>query len=70
MEITKKIYVDGIREDVTEDDLRNYFVRFGPVTEVTIIRDPTEVISYGFVTFEIYASANKVTGKYIHWSYL
>ena len=63
MEFTKKIFVDGIREDVMENDLRHYFLRFGPIREVTIIRDPNEVVSFGFITFDRYDTADKILGN-------
>jgi hypothetical protein len=46
-----------------EIHLRNYFSRFGSIKDVTIIRDDTEVVSYGFITFDLYKTADKILGK-------
>ena len=43
------MYVDGIRENLTEIDLNTYF---GQVNNVTIIRDSSESINYSFVQFK------------------
>ena len=49
--ISNKIYVDGIRENITEMKLKSYFSVFGLVKNVSILREASEVIGYGFVEF-------------------
>lgn len=44
-----KIFVGRISEDITIDDLQNYFSRFGEVTDVYI---PKPFRSFAFVTFD------------------
>ena len=50
--ISNKIYVDGIRENITETKLKSYFSVFGLVTNATILREASEVIGFGFVEFK------------------
>ena len=60
MQPTTKIFVDGLREELMEQDLRLYFGRFGLVTDVLIIREFSEVIGYGFVTFQSSDSVEQI----------
>ncbi|KAJ6836922.1 heterogeneous nuclear ribonucleoprotein A1, A2/B1-like protein [Iris pallida] len=50
---TKKIFVGGIPTLVNEDELKNYFAKFGEVEEHLIMRDHSSGRSrgFGFVTF-------------------
>lgn len=35
----KKLYVGGVKEPLTENDLKDYFGRFGAITDVLIMKD-------------------------------
>lgn len=35
----KKIYLGGVKEPITEDDLREYFGKYGTVSDVIIMKD-------------------------------
>ena len=52
--ITKKVFIGGLGEDVTEDDLRKTFEAFGVVTEVVVVSDKQSAVGrcFGFVTFQ------------------
>ncbi|KAG9158924.1 hypothetical protein Leryth_013308 [Lithospermum erythrorhizon] len=51
---TKKIFVGGIPTSVTEDEFKDFFMKFGEVKEQQIMRDHASGRSrgFGFVTFE------------------
>lgn len=57
----RKLYVSGIREDHTDDMLRNYFSQFGSVSEVDIIVDKTtgKKRGFAFVSFDDYDPVDK-----------
>eukprot|EP00277_Geminigera_cryophila_P047580 CAMPEP_0173071612 /NCGR_PEP_ID=MMETSP1102-20130122/9333_1 /TAXON_ID=49646 /ORGANISM="Geminigera sp., Strain Caron Lab Isolate" /LENGTH=273 /DNA_ID=CAMNT_0013940139 /DNA_START=89 /DNA_END=907 /DNA_ORIENTATION=+ len=50
----KKVFVGGLDANTGEDDLKEYFGKFGAVAEVQIMVDPNTQRSrnFGFVTFE------------------
>jgi len=55
--IQSRIFVGGIDFKTTEDDLREFFSKYGSVRDARIIRDRAEVskgynFRYGFVTYE------------------
>lgn len=35
----KKLYLGGVKEPITENDLREYFSTFGSVTDVIVMKD-------------------------------
>ena len=37
--VVKKLYLGGVKEPMTEDDLREYFSKYGTVTEIVITKD-------------------------------
>lgn len=49
-----KLYVGGLAYSTTEDELKEHFAQFGPVTEASIITDRETGNSrgFGFVTME------------------
>nr|ACU18580.1 unknown [Glycine max] len=51
---TKKIFVGGIPSNVTEDEFRDFFTRYGEVKDHQIMRDHSTNRSrgFGFITFE------------------
>lgn len=52
-EAERKLFVGGLTWDTTEDDLRNYFTKFGTIQALNIKYDAVTKASrgYGFVTF-------------------
>ena len=58
-----QIFVDRIRENIIETDLKDYFETFGRVIDVKLFLNSLEVIGYAFVTFENYDSIIKIRGK-------
>ena len=61
--LSNKIYVDGIREYLNETSLNKYFSKFGQVTNVTKMREIGEVIGYGFVEFQDYKIVDLILSK-------
>ncbi|XP_015749315.1 PREDICTED: DAZ-associated protein 1-like [Acropora digitifera] len=49
-----KIFVGGLSHETNEESLKSYFVRFGEVTDVVVMRDPAtkKPRGFGFVTFQ------------------
>ncbi|KAK7583963.1 hypothetical protein V9T40_004926 [Parthenolecanium corni] len=57
----KKLFIAGIKDDVTEDQLKEYFMEFGTVTNVTIVADKAtgKKKGFGFVEFDDYDPVDK-----------
>jgi transformer-2 protein len=55
------VYVAGIPRRISEDDLRKVFVKYGPILDIKVIRDPQTKHSKGFayVLFERVSDANR-----------
>lgn len=56
-----KIFVGGLRPEVRDDDLRDYFSEFGVVTraDVMLDRETSEGRGFGFVQFDDYDPVDK-----------
>jgi RNA recognition motif-containing protein len=61
----KKIFVGGLRDALTEDDLRTYFSQYGSVLEAMVMREKLTEKSrgFGFVTFDDYDPVDKIIRK-------
>eukprot|EP01122_Echinamoeba_exundans_P011278 TRINITY_DN4430_c0_g1_i1.p1 TRINITY_DN4430_c0_g1~~TRINITY_DN4430_c0_g1_i1.p1 ORF type:complete len:433 (-),score=102.57 TRINITY_DN4430_c0_g1_i1:525-1823(-) len=59
---TKKIFVGGVPHTVNDEQFREFFLRFGEITEALIMRDRASNKSrgFGFVTFSNEDSVDKV----------
>jgi len=57
-----KMFIGGLSWQTSAEGLREYFSKFGDVTEVMVMKDPTTRRSrgFGFVTFADAASVDKV----------
>lgn len=57
--MSTRLVVSGLGDAVTDESLRDAFVRFGPLVAATVVRDPVtgQVHGYGFVVFEQEAHA-------------
>ncbi|KAL2904559.1 Heterogeneous nuclear ribonucleoprotein 1 [Bienertia sinuspersici] len=62
---TKKIFVGGIPTSVNEDELNDFFSKFGEVKEHQIMRDHSSNRSrgFGFVTFESEGAVDELLSK-------
>lgn len=61
----KKLFIAGIKDDVTDDQLKDYFSEFGTVTNVTIVTDKAtqKKKGFGFVEFDDYDPVDKACRK-------
>ena len=57
----EKIFVSGFGKEVTEDQLRDYFSKFGNILNINI-KPPKEGMTkcFGFITFDDYDSVDKI----------
>ncbi|CAF1640412.1 unnamed protein product [Adineta steineri] len=57
----KKLYLGGVKEPITENDLKEYFSKFGAITDVVVMKDREgQYRGYGFVEFDDYDPVDKV----------
>jgi len=60
-----KVYLTGIKEGMSEADLRDYFSRFGDISLVEIIidRETGKPRGFAFLSFSDYDSVDKIVCK-------
>ncbi|XP_047510189.1 RNA-binding protein Musashi homolog Rbp6 isoform X1 [Pieris napi] len=63
-----KMFVGGLSWQTSPESLRDYFGKFGEITEVMVMKDPTTRRSrgFGFITFGDPASVDKVLAQGTH----
>jgi RNA recognition motif-containing protein len=68
----KKIFVGGVKEAISDEDLRNYFCSFGNVQSVEMIadRETGRKRGFGFITFDDYDTVDKIVRKFTGYSFL
>ncbi|XP_055845943.1 RNA-binding protein Musashi homolog Rbp6 isoform X6 [Episyrphus balteatus] len=64
----RKMFVGGLSWQTSPESLRDYFSRFGEISEAMVMKDPTTRRSrgFGFVTFSDPASVDKVLAQGTH----
>jgi len=67
---THKIFLGGVSMEATEEDVRQYFSKYGSVVEVNFVVDKTDSSrphkGFGFVTFEEESSVDQAVAKHYH----
>ncbi|XP_076641567.1 RNA-binding protein 6 isoform X3 [Halictus rubicundus] len=63
-----KMFIGGLSWQTSPESLREYFTKFGDITEIMVMKDPTTRRSrgFGFVTFADPASVDKVLAQGNH----
>ncbi|CAF1495531.1 unnamed protein product [Rotaria sp. Silwood1] len=57
----KKLYLGGVKEPITENDLKDYFSKFGTIVDVVVMKDRDgQYRGYGFVEFDDYDPVDKI----------
>ncbi|XP_035731410.1 RNA-binding protein Musashi homolog Rbp6-like isoform X8 [Vespa mandarinia] len=64
----KKMFIGGLSWQTSPEGLREYFTKYGDITEVMVMKDPTTRRSrgFGFITFADPASVDKVLAQGNH----
>ena len=64
-EQVRKLFLGGLSSDTSEEDIREYFGKYGEITNAVVIRDKVNKKSrgFGFVTFKTLASVDDVIEK-------
>lgn len=62
----KKIFIGGLRDQITDDELKTYFSAYGNITECLVMRDKETQKSrgFGFITFDDYDPVDKIIRKF------
>ncbi|XP_025602912.1 RNA-binding protein Musashi homolog Rbp6 isoform X9 [Athalia rosae] len=63
-----KMFIGGLSWQTSPESLREYFTKYGEITEVMVMKDPTTRRSrgFGFITFADPASVDKVLAQGTH----
>jgi len=64
----KKVFIGGLASDTTISDVREYFEKYGKVTEVLLMYDKQtrRLRGFGFVSFESEEVAKRICGEGFH----
>ena len=65
----RKLFIGGISLDTTDDGMREYFSKYGQITDCVVIRqqDSNRSKGFGFVTFETEEEADKCMSERPHF---
>lgn len=68
----KKIFVAGLKDDVTEDDLTAYFSGYGNVLSISLVTDKEtgKKRGFGFIEFDDYDAVDRIFRKFAAQHYV
>jgi len=61
-----KVYLTGVKEGMSETDIRDYFSRFGDIESVDMIvdRETRKLRGFAFISFSDYDPVDKIVCKH------
>lgn len=64
----KKLFIGGLRDNISDEDLKTYFGTFGSVAEAIVMKEKETNKSrgFGFVTFDDYDPVDKIILQKVH----
>ena len=63
---TKKLFVGGLRDNIGENELREYFSSYGDIEIVDLLTDKVtgRKRGFGFITFDDYDAVERICSTY------